>query len=113
MFNAFETLTLIGALSHDKPRLLRGLPFAFHVPWEDLIIWLDTAQYILDPLGSIRHAVDSLSMNNARARLALMERWRDSITWTAANSTAADNVLASAYRASTYLSPGDSAAGCT
>ena len=47
---AFEYVTFIGVLSVEKEELLPLLPFPHRVPWEEIIVWIDTDAFIANPI---------------------------------------------------------------
>jgi hypothetical protein len=98
-FNAFESLTIVAALSHDKSRLLDNLPFPFAIPWEDLIFWIDSAEFEKAPLQSVIDAVNGMSEAEAHGRLHLMRTFRKEATWTGRFSRASQNLLEAAVQA--------------
>ena len=96
ILNAFETATPVAALSHDKARLLEALPFPFALPWEALLVWLDTAAFEADPVGCVRAAALALSRNDLDARIAAMAAAREQLLWALPGSRATENVLRAA-----------------
>jgi hypothetical protein len=98
IYNAFESVTIIACLSHDKEPLLRNLPFHFAVEWESLILWIDTDQFVVSPLAAISAAVDGMSPAEVKRRLTLMLLFQKEVTWTHPNSRASQNVLQGAMQ---------------
>ena len=94
--NAFEAGCIIAALDVEKERLFRQLPFHFAVPWDDLILWIPTESWLVDPIATLRKAMDGLSTKAADARLRMTERHRPDITWSSLDSRATHNVLVAA-----------------
>lgn len=74
--NAFEAGCVIAALDVDKERLYRQLPFHFAIPWDDLIVWVSADEWLIDPIAALRATVDALSLDQADARLRMIERHR-------------------------------------
>jgi hypothetical protein len=106
IFNAFETLTLVAALSHERDKLLSVLPFHSTVPWASLIVWIDTQHFTADPCEAIVAATARMPMSDVAERMELMAQFRNEVLWLPtgkASSRAASNVLDAAYRRVAYL----------
>ena len=107
IFNAFETLTLIAALSHERDKLLSVLPFHSAVPWASLIVWIDTKRFMKDPVGAIMAATAHMRVAQVEERMQTMARYRNEVLWLARRgegpTSVATNVLDAAYRRVAYL----------
>ena len=107
IFNAFETLTLVAALSHERDRLLSVLPFHSAVPWATLIVWIDTKHFDTDPYDAIFAAKARMPLFEVAERMELMSQFRNEVLWLPpsgkATTRAASNVLDAAYRRVAYL----------
>lgn len=103
IFNAFETGTLIAVLSHDKERLLSVLPNHHNVPWESILIFIDSEEFVRDPIGSIVTAVGSISEVEVSQKAALMEIARDHVIWTYSRVTITRDILQNALRATRHM----------
>jgi hypothetical protein len=93
MFSAFVTHTLIGVLSHTKTELIAVLPFTNRVPWEKLFVWIDTDEFMIDPIQAIR---DSLARIDIKEQLRLMQQYRREVIWMEDGSRVLQNVLETA-----------------
>lgn len=93
IFGAFEHLTLIGALSHEKDDLLVLLPFRPRVPWEDIIIWIDTDAFVKNPIAASRAAIDALDIKERERREGLLRIYKREVIWNYNESVVLFNVL--------------------
>lgn len=93
IFGAFEHLTLIGSLSHEKEDLLVLLPFRPRVPWEDIIIWIDTDAYVKDPLAACRAAIEALDVKERERRVDLLRKYKREVIWNYNESVMLFNTL--------------------
>jgi len=99
IFNAFDSLSIVAALSHDKTRLLANLPFHFAVPWEDLILWIDSTEFERSPLQSLVDAVNGMSEADTHRRLSWTSIFKKEVTWTGLYSRASQNIIEAGARA--------------
>jgi hypothetical protein len=98
IFNAFESGTILAALSHDKARLLRALPFQFAVAWEQMFLWIDTAEFVRKPLDALSKITDALDARDIMRRRRIIRLMQKEVTWTHEHSRATLNVLEAALR---------------
>lgn len=89
----FEYLTLLGVLSVERESLLPLLPFSERVPWDEIIIWIDTDAFIKDPVHAVRSAALALSDSEKERRFNLMKKHRRDVLWAYEESVAVFNVL--------------------
>ena len=90
---AFEFLTLIGVLSVEKEALLPLLPFPKRVPWEKIIVWIDTDAFVANPVEAMRSTAMGLDKNERERRYNLMVKHRRDVLWAYQESVAVMNVL--------------------
>ena len=106
--NAFDTNNIISTIDfyngHDHVKqILDNLPFHHAVPWRDLILWINGTLFESDPVGALKQTVDSLSDDEADARLASMEKYRAQVSWAWSDSVVVHNILESARRQVEYI----------
>jgi hypothetical protein len=90
IFSSFITHTLVGVLSHTKIELLHVLPYSHRVPWESLLVWIDTEAFMIDPILAIR---DSINRIDIERQLILMQQYRRELIWMEDASRVLQNVL--------------------
>ena len=90
---AFEHLTLIGVLSVERERLLPLLPFPKRVPWEEMIVWIDTDAFLQNPVDAMRSRALALSDSEKERRVNLMKKHQRDVLWAYEESVAVLNVL--------------------
>lgn len=95
---AFEQLTLIGVISSEKEDLLPLLPFPRRVPWENIIVWIDSDAFTANPVAAIRNAALAMSDDEKERRYNLMKKHRRDVLWAYNESVALYNVLEDAIR---------------
>lgn len=95
LFNGFETMTLIGVLSHSREALLNVLPFGDVVPWGDIIVWIDAEAFLKgpDPLLVVRNSLD---LAKIARHSELMRRHARDLLWFRNDSRAVFHTLNSA-----------------
>jgi hypothetical protein len=98
IFNAFETLTLVGALSSTRKNLVKILPFGDRINWSKIIVWISTSAYSKDPIKAIRESILHLSLPSRKEKYELMKRWQKEILWLREDSRAVHNVIESACK---------------
>lgn len=96
--NAFETLTLVGALTSTKSTLLLELPFHSRVPWEELIVWIDTDAYMINPVQALRETVLNMTQAELSRRQKMMLQYRGEVVWMRPESRVHINILEEACR---------------
>lgn len=100
LWNAFDTLTLIGVLSAHMGELLDVLPFRWAVPWEDILVPINQTEYDYDPILAPLLALDRLGTAGMSARLSLMRKYRDDVSWAnKATTRVADHIIEAAWDA--------------
>jgi len=73
---------LIGALDIEKERILTELPFAFRVPWAELIVWINATSFELhSPRLAIYDAYTRLSPQEVAHKRSLMQKHRADVVW--------------------------------
>lgn len=90
---AFDYLTLIGALSHARNDLLRTLPFPHRVPWDAIIVWIDTNAYMRSPVTAMRETALALTHHEISSRRKLMLQYRKEIVWMHPDSRVHINII--------------------
>lgn len=93
IMNAFESLSLLGCLSHTKATLLPELPFPGRVPWEELIVWVDTGAYLVNPVRALREAVLNMTQEELLRRQEMMLQYRGEVVWMRPESRVHINIL--------------------
>ena len=93
IWNAFEHLTLIGALETEKNGLLPQLPFPKRVPWEDIIVWIDTDAFLKNPVEAVRSTALRMSDEEKERRVDLMRKHQRDVLWARNDSVVVFNVL--------------------
>ena len=90
---AFEFPSLIGVLSVEKDKLLPLLPYPLRVPWEEIIVWIDTDTFVKNPYEAMRGVALALSDDEKERRFNLMRKHQRDVLWAFGESVAALNVL--------------------
>lgn len=100
IWNAFDTLTLVGVLSAHFMELLDVLPFRWAVPWEHILVPINQTEWEQDPLMAPIQALDRLGAGGKAERLRLMAKHADDVSWARPESTRVpERILEGAWNA--------------
>ena len=69
------------------------LPFRPRVPWEDIIIWIDTDAFVKNPIAASRAAIDALDIKERERREGLLRIYKREVIWNYNESVVLFNVL--------------------
>lgn len=100
IYNAFDSMTLIAALSHDHDCIAASLAFPsmLNWKWNEIIVWVDSAAYIRNSVQAVRNAVQNLSSTDKSRRLKLMQQIKPDLIWGMEGSRCMQNTLKEAYK---------------
>ena len=93
IWDAFEHHTMLCALSKEKEALLRLMPFPNRVPWEELFLWIDSDEFVKDPVKAARDTILGLSSSEKERRYNLMLKHKRDVLWGYKDSVTVFNVL--------------------
>mmetsp|Transcript_20847 Transcript_20847/g.52497 ORF Transcript_20847/g.52497 Transcript_20847/m.52497 type:complete len:493 (+) Transcript_20847:109-1587(+) len=97
--SCFETLTIPVVLSHRLQGLMDALPFLDVIPWRDILVVVETAAWIVDPLRSVADTIDSLPPEEVTMRRQLMKRHADDMSFANPQTTRMHrNIIHAAWR---------------
>jgi hypothetical protein len=96
IFNAFDTLTIVVVLSDEKQAIIDTLPARDRVPWNDILIEIDTDEFLKGPVKSVEQLVDRMSQAKLKAVQDLMSKYRRDVLWHIEDSQAAAHFIAAA-----------------
>jgi len=68
-------------------------PFPFAIPWKDIVLTIPRNIYAEDPIGSLRHIIETTSPMRLEELQAMSRYYAADLDWTAHNSRALENMI--------------------